>query len=60
MIMSTNDYTTIRSQKIADLPNMPAHLVIEWLSHQSDFMGEAVAKACYQLISKNGAHNYEH
>lgn len=53
MIMSTNDYTTIRSQKIADLPNLPAHLVIEWLSHQSDFMGEAVAKACYQLLSRN-------
>lgn len=35
-----------------ELPLLPAHLVIEWLNGQADFMGEAVAKACYQQIAR--------
>jgi hypothetical protein len=51
MIMSKEDYNLIRSKSLSELPNLPAHLVVEWLKSQGEFMGEAVAKACYQLIA---------
>lgn len=51
--MSTEDYTLISSKSLSELPYLPAHIVLEWLEHQSDFMGEAVAKACYQQITNS-------
>jgi hypothetical protein len=55
IIMSVTEYNKIRKARLEDLPHLPAHLVIEWLNTQSDFMGEAVAKAIYtQLNSTRG------
>ncbi|MBD1559522.1 hypothetical protein HC752_21500 [Vibrio sp. S9_S30] len=50
--MSKEDYTFVRSQKLADLIHLPAYLVIEWLESQHQGMGEAVAKACYQELAR--------
>ncbi|MCL9783680.1 hypothetical protein M9194_19835 [Vibrio sp. S4M6] len=50
--MSNHDYSTIRSQKVADIIHLPAHLVIDWLKTQRGFMGEAIAKACYQELAR--------
>ncbi|HCG7105001.1 MULTISPECIES: hypothetical protein [Vibrio harveyi group] len=50
--MSKKDYNKIRSASLQELLTMPAHLVIEWLEGQGDFMGEAVAKACYQELAR--------
>lgn len=54
MTMSKNDYNKIRNATLQELPLLPAHLVIEWLENQHQAIGEAVAKSCYQLISRNG------
>ncbi len=51
--MSKEDYTFIRSKTLADLPHLPAHLVIEWLQGQHQCIGEAVAKACYQQLARH-------
>ncbi|WP_214660196.1 hypothetical protein, partial [Vibrio anguillarum] len=51
-IMSKEDYTKITKATLQELPLLPAHLVIEWLNGQADFMGEAVAKACYRQIAR--------
>ena len=51
--MSKEDYTFIRSQKLADVIHLPAHLVIEWLEGQQQSMGEAIAKACYQELARS-------
>ena len=50
--MSDEDYTFIRSQKLADVIYLPAHLVVEWLNEQHQSIGEAVAKACYQELAR--------
>lgn len=50
--MSREDYTFIRSKKLADLIHLPAHMVIEWLENQHQAMDEAVAKACYQELAR--------
>lgn len=50
--MSKEDYTKITKATLQELPLLPAHLVIEWLKGQADFMGEAVAKACYQELAR--------
>ncbi|CAL9957223.1 hypothetical protein VPHK290_0029 [Vibrio phage K290] len=50
--MSREDYTKISKATLQELPLLPAHLVIEWLKNQGDFMGEAVAKACYQRLAQ--------
>ncbi|MGP7735710.1 hypothetical protein [Oceanimonas smirnovii] len=49
--MSEHDYTQISQARLQDIPYLPAEAVIAWLSTQRDYMGEAVAKLCYQLIS---------
>jgi len=49
--MSTQDYSRIKTTPLLEMPHLPAHLVAEWLSSQSDYIGEAVAKACYQQIA---------
>ncbi|MGI2002009.1 hypothetical protein [Shewanella frigidimarina] len=49
--MSEHEYNIIRSKKLTDIPNLPAHLVIKWLSTQPEFIGEAIAKCCYQQIA---------
>ena len=50
--MSNTDYNKIQSASLQELINIPAYIVLEWLESQSDFMGEAVAKACYQEIAR--------
>lgn len=50
--MSKKDYNKILSASLQELLTMPAHLVIEWLEGQAYFMGEAVAKACYQELAR--------
>ncbi|WP_342652543.1 hypothetical protein NM449_17715 (plasmid) [Vibrio metschnikovii] len=51
--MSEFDYKQISSATLQDIPHLPAELVIAWLANQRDYMGEAVAKQCYQLISRS-------
>jgi len=51
--MSNEDYIILKNIGIQDLPNQPAALVIEWLKSQPDFIGEAVAKLCYQKITSS-------
>lgn len=51
--MSQDEYNKIRSSSLQEIPSLPEHLVIEWLSGQHQSIGEAVAKACYQLLTNN-------
>lgn len=51
--MSKSDYNKICNASLQELTAMPAHLVIEWLQSQADFIGEAVAKACYQELARS-------
>ncbi|HFQ5115470.1 TPA: hypothetical protein ACGU7D_004279 [Vibrio vulnificus] len=48
--MSEADYNKVRKATLQELPFLDAHSVIEWLNGQHQAVGEAVAKACYQLI----------
>ncbi|WP_318515028.1 hypothetical protein [Photobacterium leiognathi] len=50
--MSINNSNTLGKVRLSDLPHQNADLVIEWLNNQPDFIGEAVAKMCCQLLSK--------
>lgn len=50
--MSVEEYNRIRSATLQELLNFEAHTVIEWLKSQGDFMGEAVAKQCYQELAR--------
>lgn len=52
--MSTADYNKISKSTLQDLLTLPAHLVIEWLNGQHQGIGEAVAKACYQELAREG------
>ncbi|GAA03246.1 hypothetical protein [Photobacterium leiognathi] len=49
--MSSLDINTLKKLPLVELPNQPIELVIAWLRNQPDFIGEAVAKACYQQIA---------
>ena len=49
--MSEQEYNIIRKKKLSDIPTLPAHLVIKWLSTQPEFIGVAIAKCCYQQIA---------
>lgn len=53
--MSEYEYNTIRDKKLTDIPHLPVHLAIEWLNTQPEFIGEAVAKCCYQQIARGDA-----
>lgn len=50
-IMSTINNNTLGQLRLFDIPYQDATAVIEWLRTQPDFVGEAVAKQCYQLIT---------
>lgn len=50
--MSLSDINTLKKLPLAELPCQPLELVLEWLKNQPDFIGEAVAKACYQQIAR--------
>ena len=51
--MSIEEYTKIKKTSLGELYKLPAYLVAEWLKNQSDFIGEAVAKNCYQQIARS-------
>ncbi|WP_231583866.1 hypothetical protein, partial [Vibrio sp. S512-13] len=51
-IMSEEQYSKFRNATLPELLNFEAHDVIEWLKGQGDFMGEAVAKQCYQHLAR--------
>lgn len=51
--MSKEDYNKIRCATLQELPQLPAHLVIEWLKGQHQAIGEAVAKSCYQQLARS-------
>lgn len=53
--MSVEKYNTIKSLRVQDIPNLPLDIALDWLSTQPDFIGEAVAKACYQKLAKRWA-----
>lgn len=50
--MSEADYNKIRKTPLLELPFLDAYAVVEWLSGQHQAVGEAVAKACYQLLAE--------
>ncbi|WP_232581138.1 hypothetical protein [Photobacterium phosphoreum] len=49
--MSTINNNTLGQLRLLDIPYQDATAVIEWLRTQPDYIGEAVAKQCYQLIT---------
>ncbi|HIF9546401.1 TPA: hypothetical protein ACX6S8_002614 [Photobacterium damselae] len=51
--MSVNDNNMLSHIRLSDVPHQNAQVVIEWLRHQPDYVGEAIAKMCYQLISNH-------
>lgn len=52
LIMLQNNSNADRRPRLSDLINWPAEDVVEYLNHQPDFVGEAVAKMCYQELSR--------
>ncbi len=47
--------------RLSDIIHQPADQVIEYLKDKPDYFGEAIAKACYQEITRQrgGAHAYQ-
>ncbi len=50
------NHTLSGVMRLCDLIHQPADQVIEYLKDKPDFMGEAVAKMCYQEITRQGGH----
>lgn len=50
--MQTNLNTAAKT-RLVDIIHMPAEQAIALLSTMPDFMGEAIAKLCYQHVSKH-------
>ena len=49
--MSVINNNTLGQLRLFDIPYQDATAVIEWLRTQPDYVSEAVAKQCYQLIT---------
>lgn len=52
--MSTLNITMLNSLPLSEIMNQPAELVVEWLKGKPDAIGEAIAKMCYQAITRQG------
>lgn len=55
MLQSNN--TLSGAVRLCDLMYQPADQVIEYLKDKPDFMGEAIAKLCYQELARQGGHS---
>lgn len=53
--MSIHDYSKIKATPLQDIPSLPAQLAAEYLITLPDSIGEAVAKCCYQQITRSAA-----
>ncbi len=54
MLQSNN--TLSGAMRLCDLMYQPADQVIEYLKDKPDSIGEAIAKMCYQEITRQGGH----
>ncbi|WP_240701440.1 MULTISPECIES: hypothetical protein [Vibrio] len=61
LIMLQGNNNLSGALRLSDIIHQPADQVIEYLKDKPDFFGEAIAKACYQEITRQGggAHAYQ-
>ncbi|ELJ8564027.1 hypothetical protein DDM60_002714 [Vibrio cholerae] len=55
--MLQTNHNLLGALRLSDLMHQPAEQVIEYLKDKPDAIGEAIAKMCYQAITRQGGHS---